>query len=83
MALELFRPNPVGISESSDSRILLEASASSGTTLLTVLLTSRELMFLLSDFSAMPRPGPASAVTLTSRPMPRVAPFFVAIAVYY
>ena len=80
IALELFSPYPVGISDSNVMMILFSSRSFFETIFSIVLLIRRELRLLFSDCITMPFPGKVSAITSTFSAIPTVAPFWVAIA---
>src|SRR3972149_8056563 len=80
IALELFSPYPVGISESRVTSILFSSSSFFVRIFSIVLLINLELRLLFSDMMLIPFPGLVSIVASTFNSMPNVAPFLVAIA---
>ena len=80
IALELFSPYPVGISEFNNSLNFVFESCFFETIFSIVVVIRRELAFLLSDSKDIPEPSDDSIVTSTFGLIPIVAPFPVAIA---
>ena len=70
MALELFNPYPVGISESNVIEILFCSKSFFETIFSTVLLIRRELRLLFSDWIKIPFPGLVSTVASTFNAIP-------------
>ncbi len=80
MALELFRPYPVGISDLRMISILFFSRSFFGTDSSTTRLISLELMFWLSTSMRTPLPSDVLTSASTLDEIPSVAPFPVAIA---
>ena len=75
IALELFRPYPVGISDSNVIVILFDSKSFFEIIFSIVLLINRELRLLFSDLRTIPLPGLVSTSAITFSSIPTVAPF--------
>ena len=80
IALELFNPYPVGISDFNEILIFVLSRSFFGTIFSTTLFINRELRFFVSDSIMIPFPCNVSTSVSTLGDMPSVAPFPVAIA---
>ena len=80
IALELFSPYPVGISESNETFNFVLDSSFFGTIFSITLLIKRELIDLFSTSIITPFPYEVSISTLTFFDIPSAAPLPVAIA---